>query len=128
MLGKKIRIKTKFKIAEKSQSPHVEESFEKKLEARFSWDKKERINNLIQFMLSYKTDMEFEGRDFNADKVKLFEPVRHKMAKIYLHDLSSFGPPNLEIYHFMERDDNSLDEIELEEKSNWVRDRKYIKT
>ena len=38
------------------------------------------------------------------------------MAKIYVHELSSFGPPNLETYPFMERDDNSLDEIELKEK------------
>ena len=51
--------------------------------------------------------MEFDRRDFNADKVKLFEPVRQEMTKIYIHDLLSFGPPNLERYHFMERDDNS---------------------
>ena len=60
--------------------------------------------------------MEFEGKDFNANKVKLYEPVRQKMAKIYVHDLSSFGPPNLERYPFMGRDDNSLDEIKLKEK------------
>ena len=60
--------------------------------------------------------MEFEGKDFNANKVKLYESVKQKMAKIYVHDLSSFGPPNLERYPFMGRDDNSLDEIELKEK------------
>ena len=42
------------------------------------------------------------------------------MAKIYVHELSSFGLPILERHPFMERNDNSLDEIELEEKNNWV--------
>ena len=54
----------------------------------------------------------------------LYESVKQKMAKIYVHELSSFGPPNLERYPFMGRDDNSLNEIELEEKNNWVSDRK----
>ena len=68
--------------------------------------------------------MEFERKDFTADKVKLYESVRQKMAKIYVHELSKFKPPNLERYSFMGRNDNYLDKIELEEKSNWVRDRK----
>ena len=46
------------------------------------------------------------------------------MAKIYVHELSSFVPPNLERYPFMGRGDNSLDKIELEEKNIWVRDKK----
>ena len=75
-------------------------------------------------MLSCESEMEFEGKDFNADKVKLYESVRQKMAKIYVHELSSFRPPNIERYPSIGRDDNSLDEIELEEKYNWVRDRK----
>ena len=40
-------------------------------------------------MLIYKSEMEFDRRDFNADKVKLFEPVRQEMTKIYIHDLLS---------------------------------------
>lgn len=82
-------------------------ALKKNLKPIFRWDKEERINNLIQFMLIYKSEMEFDRRDFNADKVKLFEPVRQEMTKIYIHDLLSFGSPNLERYHFMERDDNS---------------------
>ena len=39
------------------------------------------------------------------------------MAKICVHELSSFAPPNLERYLLMGRDDNSLDEIEVEEKT-----------
>ena len=55
---------------------------------------------------------------FNADEVKLYdESVRQKMAKICVHELSSFAPPNLERYLLMGRDDNSLDEIEVEEKT-----------
>ena len=38
------------------------------------------------------------------------------MAKISVHELSSFGPSTLETYPFMGEDDNSLDEIKLEEK------------
>ena len=82
-------------------------ALKKNLKPIFRWDKEERINNSIQFMLIYKSEMEFDRRDFNADKVKLFEPVRQEMTKIYIHDLLSFGSPNLERYHFMERDDNS---------------------
>lgn len=82
-------------------------ALKRNLKPVFRWDKEERINNSIQFMLIYKSEMEFDRRDFNADKVKLFEPVRQEMTKIYIHDLLSFGSPNLERYHFMERDDNS---------------------
>ena len=57
-------------------------------EPRFRWDKEERINSLIQCMLSYKSKVKFEGKkDFNVDKVKLYESVRLKMAKIYVHEL-----------------------------------------
>ena len=45
--------------------------------------------------------MEFEAKDFNADKIKLYESVRQKMAKIYVHELSSFGPTNLERYQIL---------------------------
>ena len=75
-------------------------------------------------MLSYKSEMKFEGKDFNADKVKLYKSVRQKTAKIFVHNLSSFGLSNLKRYPFMIRDDNFLDEIEREEKNCWVRDRK----
>ena len=53
--------------------------------------------------------MEFEGKDFNADKVKLYESVRQKITKIYVHELLKFGPPNLESFPFMRRDNYSLD-------------------
>ena len=78
-------------------------------------------------MLSYTSEKEFESKDFNADKVKLYESMRQKFEKIYAHEFLHYGPPNLERYSLIEKDVNSLDEIELKEK-NWVRDKKYIKT
>ena len=68
-------------------------------------------------MLSHKSEMIFEQKIFNADLVKLYETVRQKLAKICVHELLSFEPPNLERYPFMGRDDNSLDEIEHDEKT-----------
>ena len=106
-------------MAGKNQSPRIKESFEKNLKSRFRWNKEERIINLIQCMLSYRSEMEFEGKDVNADKVKVYESVRQKMEKIYVHELSSCGLQNRERYPFMGRD-NSLDEIEPEEKNIWV--------
>ena len=114
-------------MTEKSQSRRVEETFENNLKRRFRWDKEERINSLIQCMLSYKPEIMFEEKNSNADKVKLYESVRQKLAKICIHELSSFGPPNLERYPFMGRDDISLDEIEQEEKTIWCMIEKYIK-
>ena len=105
LLGKKNWIKTKYKMAEKSQSPLAEESFEENLKPTFRWDKEERVNSLIQCMLSCRSEIEFEGKDFSADKVMIYESVRQKMAKIYVYELSSFGLLNLERYSFMGRDD-----------------------
>ena len=68
-------------------------------------------------MLSHKPDMMFEEKIFDANLVKLYETERPKLAKICVHELLSFEPPNLERYPFMGRDDNSLDEIEHEEKA-----------
>ena len=77
----------------------AKENNDKNLKNRFRWEKEEKITNLIQNMLEYKTEMEFEGKDFCADKVKLYECLRQKMAKIYKHDKSSFGPSTLGIVH-----------------------------
>ena len=68
-------------------------------------------------MLSHKPDMMFKEKIFDANLVKLYETERPKLAKICVHGLLTFEPPNLERYPFMGRDDNSLDEIEHEEKA-----------
>ena len=68
-------------------------------------------------MLSHKPYMMFKEKIFDANLVKLYETERPKLAKICVHGLLSFEPPNLERYPFMGRDDNSLDEIEHEEKA-----------
>ena len=93
------------------------------MKRRFRWGKEERINSSIQCMLSYKPEIMFEEKNSNADKVKLYESVRQKLAKICVHELSSFGPPKLERYPFLGRDD----EIEHEEKTIWCMIEKYIK-
>ena len=67
-------------------------------------------------MLSYKSEIGFEGKDFNADKVKLHESMRQKMEKIYVNE-SSFGLPDLENYLFMGRDDNSLEKFNLKKRT-----------
>lgn len=74
-------------------------------------------------MLSYTSEKEFKSKDFNADKAKLYESVRQKFEKIYVHEFLHYGPPNLERCPLIEKDVNWLDEIELKEK-NWVRDKK----
>ena len=71
----------------------------------------------MECMLSHKPDMMFKEKIFDANLVKLYETERPKLAKICVHGLLSFEPPNLERYPFMGRDDNSLDEIEHEEKA-----------
>ena len=59
-------------MAKKSQckklGKKLEKNFQKNLNPRFRWDKEEGIHNLIQCMLIFKSQMEFEGKDVNADK------------------------------------------------------------
>ena len=43
-------------------------------------------------MLEYKAEMDFNAKDFNADKVKFYESAIQRLAAIYKEDLSFFGP------------------------------------
>ena len=64
----------------------VSESSSSEENKRFRWvvnDNDEKVVNLIKCITHYKTVAEFDSRDFNADKVKLYEEVRKLMAKIY---------------------------------------------
>lgn len=45
--------------------------------------------------------MELEVKDFNADRVDIY---KEKMASIHLHELSYFGPMQLEQYLFAGRE------------------------
>ena len=49
-------------------------------------------NGLIKCITHYKTVTESDNRDFNADKIKLYEEVRKLMAKIYEKTPALFGP------------------------------------
>ena len=63
-------------MAEKSLPLRAEESFEKNLKPRFRWDKEEGINNLIQCLLRYWPEMEFEGK--NLMQIKVRKPKKFK--------------------------------------------------
>ena len=56
-------------MVEKSQSPRAGEKFEKNLnlKTKFRWDREERMNNLIQCMLSYKSEILQYGDNNIAD-------------------------------------------------------------
>ena len=41
------------------------------------------VNDLLEFLLEYKTEMDYNNSDFNADKVQLYEKIRLKMAGKY---------------------------------------------
>ena len=50
------------------------------------------MNNLIQCIANFKVRMEYNNKDFNADRVKLYEEVRKAMARLYNDNPSYFGP------------------------------------
>ncbi len=41
------------------------------------------VHDLLDFLLEYKTEMEYNNSDFNADKVQQYEAIRSKMAGKY---------------------------------------------
>ena len=58
----------------------------------FKW-KVEMVNDMLDFLLEHKTEMEYNNIDFNADKVQLYEAIRLKMARKYSEaEGSMFGP------------------------------------
>ena len=61
--------KNEIQMAEKKSVTTHRRKLSKNLKPRFIWDKEERINRLIQCVLSYKPETQFDGKDFNADKV-----------------------------------------------------------
>ena len=57
----------------------------------FVWDKDEKVDNLICCLANCKSQMEFSNKDFNADKVKMYEEVRKSTVRIYVEKRSFFG-------------------------------------
>ena len=54
----------------------------KQKNAQFMWQKVDRIENLTSCMLEYKAEMDFNAKDFNAEKVEFYAGVRQRLAAI----------------------------------------------
>jgi len=100
-------------------------------EKRFRWDKDEKVNNLIRCLANYKSQCEYNNRDFNADKVKQYEAVRVAMARIYQKDPSQFGPVSVLSSPLIGEKDSLLTEEQKREKARIKKqqdeDKKFIK-
>ena len=94
---------------------------------RFRWDNGDKVSNLIRCLGNYKSQMEFDNKDFNADKVKQYESIRASLAKIYESDPLLFGPPCIVSNPKLSKSDNSLNENERKEKSRLQKQQKEDK-
>ena len=61
---------------------------------KFKWSE-EMVQDLLDGLLEYKTQMEFNNSDFNADKSKQYESVRVILASKYAEDTTLFGPKDI---------------------------------
>ena len=88
------------------------------------WQKDDKIENLTSCMLECKAEMDFDFKDFNADKVKFYEGVRQRLAALYKEDLSFFDPEKTASYPFPGRDDSLLSLEEQVVKEKWEKQKK----
>lgn len=65
----------------------------------------DKVLNLFECLASYKSSMAHTSNDFSADKVKQYESVREAMARIYVDDLSFFGPEHVTPMEIVNEDD-----------------------
>ena len=82
---------------------------------RFQWNNGDKIENLIRCLANYKSKMDYQNSDFNADKVKQYEAVRKAMARIYKEEPTFFGPPAITPLPAPDQ----VDETEMADKKNW---------
>ena len=75
-------------------------------------------------MLKYKAEMDFNAKDFSANKDKIYESVGQRLAVIYKEDLSFFGPNKTASYPFPGRDDPLLSVEEQVVKEKWEKQKK----
>ena len=68
------------------------ENGEKEKANRFLWTAGDKVEILIECLAKFKSTMEYNNCDFNADKVKQYEAVREAMARVYEDQPSYFGP------------------------------------
>ena len=77
------------------------------------------IEDLLNALKSYKTTMEYNNLDFNADKTKRYEAVRIALAKIYDGEERPFGPitmSNMAENLIQENREDAVSEIEEQKK------------
>ena len=98
---------------------------EKAAAAHFRWDKEDKVHNLIKCLASYKVVCMYEGKDFNADKPKLYKVLRKEMARIYQDEPSYFGPVSADPFCFKSKD--AMNENELLEEKRISQQRKIDK-
>ena len=63
----------KINMTEKASTTHL---------IRFKWNS-EMVEDLIDALQNYKAVCEYQGLDFNADKVKQYEEIRKNLARKY---------------------------------------------
>ena len=67
---------------------------EKTKTKQFRWDA-EMVENLIECLQAYKSEMEFKNVDFDSDRPAQYSWLRQKMTKLYEEVTSLFGPVSL---------------------------------
>ncbi len=90
---------------------------------RFRWDKDNKVENLIRCLANYKSQLEFQNSDFEADRVKQYECVRVALANIYAADTTLFGPPSVVSSPLFSLNDESLDVEAKREKQRLLKQR-----
>ena len=63
----------KINMTEKASTTHL---------VRFKWNS-EMVKDRIDALQNYKAVWEYQGLDFNADKVKQYEEIRKNLARKY---------------------------------------------
>ena len=74
----------------------------------------ELVEDLLKYLVQYKTTMEFKGTDFNVDKPRQYEEVRGLMVKMNGSYTTLFGPadiPNIRT------DEDEMERIEEERRN-----------
>ena len=90
---------------------------------RFRWDKNGKIENLVRCLANYKSQMEFQNSDFEADRVRQYESIRVALANIYIKDTTLFGPPSAISSPLFEVSDDCLEEETKRQKQKLLKQR-----
>ena len=92
--------------------------------ARFKWADNKLIS-FIKCLQEFKSSMEPRNFDSNADKVKLCESVRKRLAETYEDGPEAFGPASVSEIPY--KDLNDVNEIEKENKVKLKTKKEQIK-